>query len=194
MLLQPFGPDKIPELHLIINKSRFMNNLHYLEGSSLDEADLKRCVIEKAEAVIILSDKLSFDPGQQDNYTILQAMFLKKYLNKNQKEENNTMVCMQFLRYISITHYSLSLRQEETKDDQYVCIEQLKLSLLAKSCLCPGLVVLITNLIKSSLNNKEIDNLLDEKKDDPNYTWLWEYWEGKKYEIYRISIPNCYAD
>lgn len=75
-----------------------------------------------------------------------------------------------------------------------MCIEQLKLSLLAKSCLCPGLVVLITNLIKSSLNNKEIDSLLDEKKDDPNYTWLWEYWEGKKYEIYRIQIPDCYAD
>lgn len=66
--------------------------------------------------------------------------------------------------------------------------------MLAKSCLCPGLVVLITNLIKSSLNNKEIDNLLEEKKDDPNYTWLWEYWDGKKYEIYRIQIPNCYAD
>lgn len=63
VLMQPFGPDKIPELHLILNKSKYMNNLHYLEGSSLDESDLKRCIIEKAEAVIILSDKLSFDAG-----------------------------------------------------------------------------------------------------------------------------------
>ena len=35
---------------------------------------------------------------------------------------------------------------------------------------------------------------LEEKKDDPNYQWLYQYWEGKKFEIYRIDIPNCYAD
>lgn len=52
--------------------------------------------------------------------------------------------------------------------------------------MCPGLVVLITNLIKSSLNNPQIDAFLEEKKEDPNYSWLYEYWEGKKYEIYRI--------
>lgn len=67
----------------------------------------------------------------------------------------------------------------------------MKLSLLAKSCLCPGLVVLITNLIKSSKNPpKEII----ESKDKKNWTWLHDYWQGKKYEIYRIEIPNSYAD
>jgi hypothetical protein len=35
---------------------------------------------------------------------------------------------------------------------------------------------------------------LEEKKDDENYSWLYQYWEGKKYEIYRIQIPNSYAD
>jgi hypothetical protein len=57
---------------------------------------------------------------------------------------------MQLLRPESIIHYELSLNKEEIKNDQIICIEQVKLSLLAKSCLCPGLVVLITNLIKSS--------------------------------------------
>lgn len=65
---------------------------------------------------------------------------------------------MQLLRHQSITHYELSLSSsEEVKDDQIVCIESKKLSLLAKSCMCPGLVVLITNLIKSSLKNPQID-------------------------------------
>lgn len=35
--------------------------------------------------------------------------------------------------------------------------------------MCPGLVVLITNLIKSSLESDEIDDFLEEKKEDPNY-------------------------
>ena len=42
------------------------------------------------------------------------------------------------------------MSQDEIKNDQIFCIESIKLSLLAKSCLCPGLVALITNLIKSS--------------------------------------------
>lgn len=73
---------------------------------------------------------------------------------------------MQLLKPESFTHYELSLNKEDIKNDQIVCIESMKLSLLAKSCLCPGLVVLITNLIKSSKNPpKEIA----EKKKNKNW-------------------------
>jgi hypothetical protein len=47
------------------------------------------------------------------------------------------------------------MSQEEIKNDQIVCIESIKLSLLAKSCLCPGLIALFTNLIKSSADPDE---------------------------------------
>ena len=120
-------------------------------------------------------------------------MVIKNYLqSKGDKNKNSyTQVCMQLLKPESITHYELSLNKEDLKNDQIVCIESMKLSLLAKSCLCPGLVVLITNLIKSSKNPpKEII----ESKDKKNWTWLHDYWQGKKYEIYRIEIPNSYAD
>ena len=62
---------------------------------------------------------------------------------------------MQLLKPESITHYELSFSKEEIKKDQIICIESMKLSLLAKSCLCPGLVALITNLIKSSAEPPE---------------------------------------
>jgi hypothetical protein len=80
---------------------------------------------------------------------------------------------MQLLKPESITHYELSLNKEDVKGDQIICIESLKLSLLAKSCLCPGLVVLITNLIKSSKNPSS--DLLT-KKQNKNWKWLDEYW------------------
>ena len=70
-------------------------------------------------------------------------------------EPINTRVCMQLLRPDSITHYELSLSPEEIQTDQIVCIESMKLSLLAKSCICPGLIVLINNLIKSSEDPSE---------------------------------------
>jgi hypothetical protein len=82
------------------------------------------------------------------------------------------------------------MSQDEIKNDQILCIESVKLSLLAKSCLCPGLITLVTNLIKSSADPAE--SVADKQK-DPNFVWLWDYWNGKKFEIYRVKIPNSYA-
>jgi hypothetical protein len=95
-------------------------------------------------------------------------------------------MCMQLLRPDSYTHYELSLSHEEIKTDRVICIESLKLSLLSKSCICPGLVALVTNLIKSS---EDPDQDVIDNKDDPNYSWLYEYWTGKQYEIYKVQIP-----
>lgn len=82
-------------------------------------------------------------------------------------------------------NYHLSLDSEVVKKDQIVCIEQIKFSLMAKSCLCPGLVTLITNIIQSSGDPPE--EL--EEKDQSNIGWLSEYWQGKTFEIYREEIP-----
>jgi hypothetical protein len=52
-------------------------------------------------------------------------------------------------------------------------------------------VVLITNLIKSS---QDPESDLEDSKEEPDYAWLYNYWNGKKFEIYRISIPSSFAD
>ena len=72
----------------------------------------------------------------------------------------------------------------------------MKLSLLAKSCLCPGLVALITNLIKSSKEPPEEleEMVLNAGSKQENWQWLYDYWTGKKYEIYRIEIPDYFAN
>ena len=66
----------------------------------------------------------------------------------------------------------------------------MKLSLLAKSCLCPGLVVLVANLIKSSADPP--DSLL--RRSGKDWEWLKEYWNGKKYEIYKVPLSPAYAN
>jgi len=178
---------------------KYSATMRYIEGSSLSESDLKRCHVYKAEAVIILSDKFSFDAEIEDTETILQAMFIKNFLSQLKKSQDpyykeidfGTRVCMQLLRPESITNYELSLNAEERLNDQIVCIESMKLSLLSKSCLCPGLIVLITNLIKSSGSPYDY---LENYKEDPNYSWLYDYWIGKGYEIYRVKIGPNYAD
>ena len=51
------------------------------------------------------------------------------------------------------------------------------MSLLAKSCLCPGLVALVNNLITSSGDAP--------KKGEVEFEWLEEYMNGKGFEIYK---------
>jgi hypothetical protein len=34
--------------------------------------------------------------------------------------------------------------------DQIICVEELKMTLLSKSCICPGLITFMSNLIRSS--------------------------------------------
>jgi hypothetical protein len=65
-----------------------------------------------------------------------------------------------------------------------ICVEELKLSLLAKSCLCPGLVALIANLITSSGEPP--------KRSDLEFEWLEEYWKGKQFEIYKTSLSSFF--
>ena len=55
------------------------------------------------------------------------------------------------------------------------------MSLLAKSCLCPGLITVICNLITSSGEPPE--------KEELQADWLYEYWKGQGFEIYKTQLP-----
>ena len=65
--MQPVRPTSDTELIM----QKYSATMRYIEGSSLSESDLKRCHVYKAEAVIILSDKFSFDAEIEDTETIL---------------------------------------------------------------------------------------------------------------------------
>ena len=79
ILMMPNRPD--PTMELMMMKPEYMSSLHYIEGSTIHKA-LKRCKLEKAKAVIILSDKFSYDAEHEDTHTILEAMIIKKYLGQ----------------------------------------------------------------------------------------------------------------
>ena len=176
VILLPHRPD--PHMENMIRIPSIASNVFYIQGNPLEEKDLKRCQIEKAKAVIILCNKQSGDASEEDAKTILRSMVIKKYL-KLHNATSYVRLCMEILRPEGKTHYYLSLNKQ-TKADQVICVEELKLSLLAKSCLCPGLVALISNLITSS----------GEPKADLEIKWLEEYWKGKQFEIYKTALSS----
>lgn len=106
-----------------------------------------------------------------------QASNLMIYQNKDVKE---TKMLIQLLRPESELHFSLSISRNKNID-QILCIDELKLSLLAKSCLCQGIIALISNLITTS-NTYTNEGFLE------NHKWMEEYSKGMSYEIYKVSL------
>ncbi|KRX02328.1 hypothetical protein PPERSA_09945 [Pseudocohnilembus persalinus] len=83
--------------------------------------------------------------------------------------------------------YALSIKYEQ---DQIICVEELKLNLLAKTCLCPGFNTIISFLMKSSKPDFE-----NNKKYKPSTKeWIDDYMYGMQNEIYEIQMePEIFA-
>ncbi|KRX03637.1 hypothetical protein PPERSA_04189 [Pseudocohnilembus persalinus] len=163
VMLLPNQPDSQMQ-SLITN---YQDDVIFLQGNNQKEKDLIRCQAEFAKAIIILSNKHSPDPYEEDSKTIISVMKIKQYLSKQKAQQ--VRFCIQLLRGEDKTHYKLSLLRQQRKNDQIICIDEMKMSLLAKSCLCPGLITVITNLITSQ--GEEI-----KKEENQNQNkWLEDY-------------------
>ena len=101
--------------------------------------------------------------------------------SKNVKDENlhNIKIVMQLIKPESKALYCKSLNLPPDKD-QLIIVEEIKMTLLAKSCFAPGLIALISNLIASS----DAD---EEAFEEP---WVKEYVYGTGFEIYREKIEK----
>jgi potassium large conductance calcium-activated channel subfamily M alpha protein 1 len=57
--------------------------------------------------------------------------------------------------------------------DQVICVDELKLNLLAKTCLCPGINTIIAFLITSSKSQYDTDEY-----ESNNTEWIHDYLYG----------------
>lgn len=79
---------------------------------------------------------------------------MKKYVNA--QEEREIRICLQLLKPENKSIYNCAL-QQYNKVDQVLCVEEIKLQLLAKSSICPGIITIIWSLITSSGSTEESD-------------------------------------
>lgn len=162
----------------------------YLAGSILDWKKLESGCTHKAESCVLLTNKNSKNASEQDYRNILQALSIKRYVyytvkskrdSKNLKDDNlyNMKIVMQLIKPESKVLYCKSLNLPPDKD-QLIIVEEIKMTLLAKSCFAPGLIALISNLIGSS----------DAESDDNAEPWMRDYVDGTGFEIYREKIDQ----
>ena len=176
VMMQETPNDEIMQL---IKTFAFSNKIHYLVGNGRENKDLSRCKANQSICAIILADKLNKNPQKEDYNNIMKAFNFKKF-----SRGKDIRVCIQLLRPQS-KEMLLSLTQEDefNDGDQIICVEEIKLQLLGKSCLCPGITTIISSLITSKKPTIEDSTEFIQEK-----SWLNEYLEGIQLEIYVVSL------
>ena len=185
------------EMEIFIHSKEYNNSLFYLQGNPMLDEDLLRADILNSKAAVIFTNQNCNDPFSADHMSLLIALYIKKFYyntcieinnsinltNYNFKLHHNFRLCLQLNKPESNSYYQNTLQNTYKKNmfkDQIFVIEELKMNLLSKSCLTPGIISLLSNLIMSSSN----------LKNESVPEWLKEYTEGREYEIYKMNIEG----
>ena len=174
-----------PDMRLFLHAGKYEMNLKYLEGNPMNEKDLERADVTKAKAIVILTDKYSIYPHDIDHQNILLALYIKKFLLK--KKVNKSTIYLQLIKPENKIHYLSGLESLSTdnkiNEDRIIIIEEIKMNLLSKSCLIPGIIPFIANLVRSSGSSGET-----------KFLWLNEYLDGIEQEIYRTELNENFKN
>ncbi len=202
-------------IELFLNRKNNSKFIIYLQGDPMNYENLFRADILNAKSCIIFTKKNMMNKQNEDQQTLLLAIFIKKFyyhttlenhfannlidfndpflsekdfrkkikhiFKKNKK--NNFKLCLQLNKSETSNYYFSTLQKNYQKNminDKLLIIESLKMNLLSKSCITPGIISLISNLIISS--NGESDKIFKNQAQ-----WIKEYKEGQQYEIYKYK-------
>ncbi len=188
-----------------------LNNVMYLEGSALLNADLYRARADIAVAIFIMTNKFSDDADKEDAKTILQQLSIKQYIQLLDNAKMPLFV-LQLIRPENRRHLPKSKISDNLGDDDedglmLVCLNEIKMGVLAKSLVYPGSATLIMNLITSFADDDDDND--DEDKDELEQLdlldkgnssrsdklfidWLMEYKKGCDWEIYTTDLSEAF--
>ncbi|KDO32009.1 hypothetical protein SPRG_03227 [Saprolegnia parasitica CBS 223.65] len=153
-------------LKRILLNGAYEQRVVYLQGSAMLDSDLKRASASTARLCFVMINKLSTDGDQSDTASNLLTISLRHYTRR-------VPLFVQVLKTDNIRHVHLS------GANNIVCVDQLKLGILAKSCLIPGLCAFLCNILFTFR---------------PFYTqssiWAAEFLEGCGNDVYEARPPS----
>jgi potassium large conductance calcium-activated channel subfamily M alpha protein 1 len=174
LFLHPERPDT--DLKNVLRN--YYTRVQFLLGSVLNGKDLSRAHLLASKAIFILANKHTRNPTEEDHANLLRVVSVKNTTDK-------IPVIIQLL-------HSFSKGQVENIEgwtlgrDIAVCLNELKLGLLAQSCLCPGFSTLIANLFYTSdfpiFNSYTREN-----------AWKEHYIKGASNEVYSCTFSDHFS-
>ena len=189
------------DMHLLLRDPLYSMNITYLEGTALAQHDLKRACASLAISIFIMTNKFSSNPDEEDAKTILQQFSIKQHvasMGKNMKQA--PLLVIQIVRPENRRHLIPPHAKDdsEVQEDLVMCLNELKMGVIAKAVMFPGTNTLIMNLLTSFADDdddddddrataeSEVDNL---NSDDSDH-WMLEYQRGCDWEIYTTALSE----
>ena len=151
----------------------YYTRVQYVVGSVLCSDDLAIVKITECATVFILAEKHSDCPEREDRENLLRLVAIKNKFA-------DTPVVIQVLLSSSAAQVS---NIPHTESDTVICLNELKLGLLAQSCLCPGLSTLISNLFNAS-----------GAPSDTRQGWQSLYLQGVSCEVYLSPFSTAFEN
>lgn len=198
VILQPEPPT--PEMHVVLRDPIFSIVITYLEGSPLNDVDLVRAKANQAIAIFLMGNKFSSNPDEEDAKTILQQFSIRRFITSTQSCDQ--VFCLQLIRPENRRH--LSSEDPDSDKELVVCLNEMKMGVIAKTCVFPGTGTLIFNLLTSFADNDDDENddgdtngpgSDEDCSDDDNAEgggWMQEYQKGCDWEIYTTEMADVF--
>jgi hypothetical protein len=158
VVLSPTKPDSAIES--VLCHPQYETRVQWLEGSAMVDEDLHRAEVEHCCACFVMVDKRSTHMNTSDDLVNLVTMSICHW---------NPDIPI----YVQSLTSASSRRLLIAGSHSVACVEELKLNILARSTVVPGLTTLISNLL-SSISDQDQKKLLkgtNEVSDNPLRFW-----------------------
>ncbi|KAJ1662004.1 hypothetical protein EV178_006236 [Coemansia sp. RSA 1646] len=198
-ILHPDEPTM--EMKALLQDPAYTNRVFYVKGRATGFKALKRARVDLASCVYILTRKYSHGSGiDEDAETVLTALSLSAFNSSSRpsvsgkKQQTDAMVQEPKFQVFAQTILPGSmLHMSYLQTSRIVCVDEMRMGIMAQNCATPGFATLAFMLSKSVGGNKSWDfsgvfaESLAYSEDDG---WVKTYMHGISQEIYQAHVPR----
>ncbi|XP_062510417.1 calcium-activated potassium channel subunit alpha-1-like [Corticium candelabrum] len=162
---------------------RLYTRVTFIRGSILQPRDLERVKLRQAAACIILANKYASDPDEEDSSNIMRVIAAKNCCK-------TIRVIVQLIQVESKSYLQNIPFFDSCRGDDVICITELKLGMIAQSCLCPGFSTYLANL---TCMRSEPNFIIGRDQDVDGNKWKKLYERGAAYELYATELSKTFV-
>ncbi|PIA15421.1 hypothetical protein COEREDRAFT_81974 [Coemansia reversa NRRL 1564] len=172
------------EVAELLHDPSYVNRVKFVLGSPTSFTQLERVQAAHAQAIFLLSSKAAGDHASaEDAAKVMVALAVRKFL-RSAGVRRRVPIYAQVLLPESTMHMDFLA-------DHVICVEELRLGLLAKSVMVPGFASLL-QLLTSSIP-ATITEPLVRAAGRGRRPWLAEYAQSMSHEIYPTRISSIFV-
>nr|VZI09678.1 unnamed protein product [Spirometra erinaceieuropaei] len=155
--------------------TRYKAWVNYFQGTPNNPQDLTRVCYRTAHGALVLATPNSSRSKEEDGANIMQAIALKSH-------SDNIRVLVQLNHFSNKCLLNNFPRWTCLNKDMVICMDELKLGLLAYNCLAPGFSTLFLNLLNGHRMKQPPHKLSRRER------WRCDYEYGVSMEIYDVCL------